>query len=715
MQQSVPVQSENPVLTMGGGDLATQLLLLVLAACAAGFLPPPWAALGVILCGGLGWGVLLLRRQPLMIPAVVHPPETPPVPVFEGVPVLVGEDEGDLAERQQAIGHARTILNELRQRTGDLTQLAGRLGLAVHDGTASVGVTATALGEVANAVTTVRDSADQMMEAALQTGAQIDRNQVLITSANGQANDGMRQVAELIRSLDRIGTIAKLIAGIAGQTNLLALNATIEAARAGEAGRGFAVVASEVKALANRTAAATLEIESVLGEIVERAKSTEGFIGGFGAIMQEISTTAEALGDLMQRQRAQNSAVADAMRATGDQTQQVSATLDGMVAAMGQARQITETMETQAHTMADRTGVLVERIEPLLGDVLSLVVLEWEGYLTRFADRFEAYARERGVQVRLVPWRDEVGAVAYLQGPDDLMKALGGPRPPDLVTPTHSYYKADGGRLMTHLSALQIDRLAGWGQISTPLRSADFASANGSRFGVPLLGGSYAIGYNARGVPVPPRSLRDLLNPQWRGKIGLTDGQFEANFYLAGLLAGLRHEELYDPPPARMAAVRQNLEALVAQCGYFWGGMPEPRELRKLAFCTDYWVGVAAANAEGQDWRILQPDEGETLWLDTMALSRAGGEDPRKQEALYLLLDFMLTPEVQADILRTLGTAIVNPKAANFLKEDEIRRYRVGDDSFFDARRLWRPLPPKVRADFTRIWAEVRERQRGAA
>lgn len=74
-------------------------------------------------------------------------------------------------------------------------------------------------------------------------------------------------VTRLESRFSEIASIAGFIGDISKHTKMLSFNATIESARAGEAGRGFAVVAAEVRALAERTSDATLDINRMVQEV----------------------------------------------------------------------------------------------------------------------------------------------------------------------------------------------------------------------------------------------------------------------------------------------------------------------------------------------------------------------------------------------------------------------------------------------------------------
>lgn len=102
---------------------------------------------------------------------------------------------------------------------------------------------------------------------ALQGGQAMERTVKSILRLRETVAETAKKVKRLGESSQRISRVVSLINQIAMQTNLLAINASVEAARAGAEGRGFAVVAEEIGALANRSAAATVEIEQIVENI----------------------------------------------------------------------------------------------------------------------------------------------------------------------------------------------------------------------------------------------------------------------------------------------------------------------------------------------------------------------------------------------------------------------------------------------------------------
>jgi methyl-accepting chemotaxis protein len=209
--------------------------------------------------------------------------------------IELGKTNRELHDIQASLNRLRAYLADLvgtirrnaEQVAGSSRTLA-ELSNDLHNGAEhQAGDTALirdSLGELEATIQQVAGDASQAADASRHAGLAVEHGQEVIgLSLTGlhalveEVQGNAQMIEHLAEESATIGGVLTVIRSIADQTNLLALNAAIEAARAGEMGRGFAVVAEEVRSLAQRTAGATAEIQTLIAGLQTAAReSVEG-------------------------------------------------------------------------------------------------------------------------------------------------------------------------------------------------------------------------------------------------------------------------------------------------------------------------------------------------------------------------------------------------------------------------------------------------------
>jgi methyl-accepting chemotaxis protein len=208
-------------------------------------------------------------------------------------------------ELRQAFGNMAdgltALLAGMREAGLGVVAGAGQIGTQAQGLEASVGLQASSANEVTATSRQISRTAAELAETMARVGTTVGEAASMaedVREGVGQREATLRELitttAQISQRLavinDRatnINSIITTIAKIADQTNLLSLNAAIEAEKAGDFGRGFAVVAREIRRLADQTALAAEDIESMVQEmhsavaqgVMEMDKYQEGVRG----------------------------------------------------------------------------------------------------------------------------------------------------------------------------------------------------------------------------------------------------------------------------------------------------------------------------------------------------------------------------------------------------------------------------------------------------
>jgi spermidine/putrescine transport system substrate-binding protein len=213
---------------------------------------------------------------------------------------------------------------------------------------------------------------------------------------------------------------------------------------------------------------------------------------------------------------------------------------------------------------------------------------------------------------------------------------------------------------------------------------------------VPWLWGTTGIAYRGDLVGKAPLSWGTFQDSRLRGKMTMLDDMRD----VLGSWLRYRGRSLNSVVPAELEAAKRDAVAAKANLRAFVSAPVKSQLIAGDVQLAQLWNGDAAqARREQPEIRFVLPEEGGTLWIDSMVVPRSA---PHKRAA-HEFINYALRPDGGAAIARATGYGTPNqaamallPDPVPFPTERELARLEIQND-LGRASELW-----------DRIWTEVK-------
>lgn len=288
----------------------------------------------------------------------------------------------------------------------------------------------------------------------------------------------------------------------------------------------------------------------------------------------------------------------------------------------------------------------------------------------------------------------------------DIYDALRG-KQCDVVSPTNNGIKSAKYKMIAAglLAPIDPKQIPGYDQLLPALQMADYITEGGKTYGVPLNYGFYGLAYNTKRVAKPPTSWAALFEPG--AEFAVSDDWFEALVPVAGMVAGLKGEDLFQLDKLSTPAVRERLAVLGSRSKRKWVGVDDAKSLQGLQLATSWGFAFSDLAKAGEPWAYATVSEGMMGYIDSFAIASAC--EPSAQKVAAWWLAFTIAPEQQAYYLRTIGVKPVSLATKSQLTPAELADSKLDDPQWFGRNvTLLRPLDVRTENGLKRLWEEAK-------
>jgi len=315
---------------------------------------------------------------------------------------------------------------------------------------------------------------------------------------------------------------------------------------------------------------------------------------------------------------------------------------------------------------------------PLEGE---LRIFNWSDYMG--PETIARFERETGVRVSYDTYESNEEMVA---------KLVAGGGEYDIVCPTAYLVPvlAEGGLLAPIDHAV----LTHWGNLLPYF--IDGNSVRGGRYAMPYQWGTTGIAYRSDLVDAPPTSWGVFADTSLGGKMTMQDDGRE----VLGAMLMWRGRSLNSTDPAELTAARTDAIVVKPNLRAYLSAPVKAQLISGDVVLAQMWsMDTRQAQLEEPRVTYVIPEEGGELFFDCLAVPRSA---PNRRAA-HAFLNFVLRPDVAADIAESSGAGPTNGAAIRLMEHP----VHPPDAALLARLEIQRDLGPATDL-WDRLWTEVK-------
>ncbi|MER6262774.1 ABC transporter substrate-binding protein [Streptomyces sp900105245] len=226
------------------------------------------------------------------------------------------------------------------------------------------------------------------------------------------------------------------------------------------------------------------------------------------------------------------------------------------------------------------------------------------------------------------------------------------------------------------------------------LKNGAWNSVKGRMYGIPHGRGANLLMYNTEKVKPAPTSWSAVFDDagQHKGHVTAYDSPIyiaDAALYLKAIRPELKIENPYALDQKQFDAAVALLKQQNADVGEYWSDYLKEVSAFKSGDSvvgTTWQVIASLAASEGAKVKALVPKEGSTGWSDTWMVSAKAAHP----NCAYKWLDWIVSPEVNAQVAEYFGEAPANSKAcAHTSDRNFCTIYHAADENYWKRIAFW--------------------------